>query len=238
MDTPGVMRERSKLNRYMTNISVKSGADADLQLFVSDASRPDIRPDKFALDRLGETRTPRFLLLNKIDMIKKQALLNLITRLTAENKFDEVVPISARSGENLDTLVKLLADRASEGPMFYPAETTTDQPERFMFAEIIREKIFLFLHDELPYSTAVLVEEVIDRENGVTSITASIILNRDSHKGMVIGKKGATLKTIGEAARKDLEYRLQTKVFLDLNVRVKRKWTDSDSRLNDFGYGD
>ena len=237
LDTPGVMKEKSRLNRYMTGVSVATGGEADLLLFMTDATRPDIDADLFAMKRVGKSKTPRFLLVNKVDSVPKKDLLPIMEKLAeALGPFDEVIPISAKTGENVDTLLSLIEGFAPEGPQFYPSDMITDQPESFFVAEIVREKAFIYLRQELPYATAVLTEKMVDRPDGLLAILASLYVERDSQKGIVIGKNGATLKKIGQAARLELEKRFDTRVFLDLQVRVKEKWTANAGSLDSLGY--
>jgi GTP-binding protein Era len=238
LDTPGIMRERSRLNRFMVGQSVRAGAESDILLFMTDAEKPNYDADEYALSTLGARRVPRFLLINKIDAVKKMDLLNQMEVLSKMGEFDEIFPISARTGEGVDEALAKLVERLPSGPQFYPSDIVTDQPERFFFGELIREKAFLLLRQELPYATAVMIDDVEDKENGVTVITASIIVERDSQKGIVIGKGGAMLKEIGTRARVELERRLDAKVFLDIRVKVKEKWTSDTGALKDLGYKD
>ena len=238
MDTPGIMKEKSRLNKFMVGQSVKAGAESDMTLFMTDAEKPDFEADKFALSTVGAKRGPRYLLINKIDAVKKMELLSQIATLSKMAEFDEVFPVSARTGEGVDEALAKLVERLPTGPQFYPSDIVTDQPERFFFAELIREKAFMLLRQELPYATAVMIDDVEDKENGVTVIMASIIMERDSQKGIVIGKGGAMLKQIGSLAREELEVRLDTKVFLDIRVKVKEKWTSDTGALSELGYKD
>ncbi|MBF0633289.1 MAG: GTPase Era [Nitrospinae bacterium] len=238
MDTPGIMKEKSRLNKFMVGQSVKAGAESDMTLFMTDAEKPDFEADKFALSTLGAKRGPRYLLINKIDAVKKMELLSQIATLSKMAEFDEIFPVSARTGEGVDEALAKLVERLPTGPQFYPSDIVTDQPERFFFGELIREKAFMLLRQELPYATAVMIDDVEDKENGVTVIMASIIMERDSQKGIVIGKGGAMLKQIGSLAREELEVRLDTKVFLDIRVKVKEKWTSDTGALSELGYKD
>lgn len=236
IDTPGIMKEKSELNKRMVEASTQAGAGSDFAFFITDADRPNIDADRYAFKRLGKLKAPCFLIINKIDLIKKDKLFALIDELRSLGDFEEIFPISAKTGDNVDSLLKFVEGRMPEGPMFYPSDMVTDQPEKFFISEIVREKAFLFLSQELPYSTAVVVEQLVDRDNGVTAIFATIYVERKSQKGIVIGKGGAMLKKIGSSARLDLERRLGVKVFLELHVTVKEKWTGNDKSLNDLGY--
>jgi len=203
---------------------------------MTDAEKPDLNADKYVIERLGEKKTPMFLAINKIDRVPKPALLQMITDWSAIAEFDEIFPISARTGENVDELVNGILGALEEGPQFYPGTMITDQPETFFFAEIIREKAFLLLREELPYATAVIVDVVEDKPEGVTVIYATMYVERDSQKGIVIGKNGAMLKQIGSSARKELEKRLGTKIYLDIKVKVKEKWTGDERSMSYLGY--
>lgn len=238
MDTPGIMKEKSRLNKFMVGQSVRAGAESDILLFMTDAERPNFEADKHALAMLGARRGPRFALINKIDAVQKMELLGQIATLSKMGEFDEIFPVSARTGEGVDEALTKLMERLPTGPQFYPSDIVTDQPERFFFGELIREKAFMLLRQELPYSTAVMIDDVEDKENGVTVIIASIIVERDSQKGIMIGKGGAMLKQIGTLAREELEVRLGAKVFLDIRVKVKEKWTSDTGALRDLGYKD
>ena len=220
----------------MVDLSVKSSGESDALLFMTDATRPDVREDKYVLSRLSIGAVPVILAINKVDAVRKDAILSRISELSKIARFDEVFPISARTGENVEEMVSRLGELLPEGPRFYPSGMTTDQPESFLFGEIIREKAFLLLHDELPYSTAVVVDDIEDRPNGVTAIYASIYIERGSQKGIVIGKGGSMLKKIGSSARRELERRLGAKVFLDLRVKIKEKWTSDARSMSSLGY--
>lgn len=237
IDTPGVAKHGSTLARNLVNVAVKASLDSDILLFISDAQAPDPIEDRRVMERLKSGAPKTILAINKIDLIKKGRLLEQIARLNDFGCFDELIPISAKTGENVDKLLELIRDALPEGPMYYPADVKTDQPEVFIIGEIIREKAIFNLQDELPYSLAVLVDAIEDRSSGLTAIAASIFVERESQKGIVIGKKGGMLKKIGMAARLELEARLKTKVFLDLAVKVKEKWTGDKRSISDFGYG-
>jgi len=237
IDTPGVSKHTSKLARNLANVAVKASHDSDIMLFICDGRAPDPDGDRRVLERLKSSAPKTILAINKIDMIKKGRLLEQIGRFNAFACFDEIIPISAKTGENVGELLELIRDFLPQGPMYYPAGVKTDQPEVFIIGEIIREKAIFKLHNELPYSLAVLVDAVEDRSSGLTAIAASIFVERESQKGIVIGKKGGMLKSIGENARLELEARLKTRVFLDLAVKVKEKWTSDSRSISDFGYG-
>lgn len=237
IDTPGVAKHGSKLARNLAGVAVKASLDSDIMLFISDARAPDPNEDRRVLGRLKSNAPKTFLAINKIDLVKKGRLLEQIGRFNAFACFDEIIPISAKTGENVDKLLELVRGALPEGPMYYPAGVKTDQSEIFIIGEIIREKAIFNLQNELPYSLAVLVDAIEDRSSGLTAIAASIFVERDSQKGIVIGKKGSMLRKIGAAARLELEARLKTKIFLDLAVKVKDKWTGDLRSISDFGYG-
>ncbi|VAX15407.1 GTP-binding protein Era [hydrothermal vent metagenome] len=237
IDTPGVGKHGSKLARSLANVAVKASHDSDILLFISDGRASDPDGDRSVLGRLKSSAPKTILAINKIDLVKKGRLLEQIERFNAFGCFDEIIPVSAKTGENVDKLIELIRERLPEGPLYYPAGIKTDQPEVFIIGEIIREKAIFNLQNELPYSLAVIVDAVEDRSSGLTAVAASIFVERQSQKGIVIGKKGSMLKKIGAAARMELEARLKTKVFLDLAVKVKEKWTSDSRSISDFGYG-
>lgn len=237
IDTPGLAAPKTRLGKSMVSVSVKAGAEADLLVFVTDASRYDVDEDRKALARLGRGPGRRYLVVNKTDLVAKGPLLERIAAFGALGDFEEIVPVSAKTGENLDKLVELIAQALPEGPSYYPDDMISDQPERFVVGEIIREKAIFRLQKELPYSAAVAVESVEDRSQGLTYISAVIFVERESQKGIVIGKGGANLKQIGASARRELEKRLSCRVYLDLHVKVKEKWTRDSRIIHDFGYG-
>ncbi len=237
IDTPGIIKPKSKLTKSMVSAATSAGAQSDVLLYMADASRPDYEADEYALKRIGPGSETRILAINKTDLVKKNALLEQITRLNEIGQFHEVAPISAKTGDNIDELIKLITAALPEGPQFYPTDMITDQPERFIIGEIIREKAFYALQNELPYATAVVVENMEDRSENLTAVYALIIVERDSQKKIVIGKKGAMLKKIGSQARAELERRLGVQIYLDLHVKVKPKWTGDERAFSDFGYG-
>ena len=238
MDTPGVAFHKSTMTKSMLHAAEKAGAECDLALFMTDATDPDPEAEKAALARLGMNKAgiEVFLAINKIDAIPKERLLKQIEELSRAREFLEIVPISAKTGENVDNLFSLILDKLPEGPAFYPMDAATDQPERFVISEIIREKAFLLLNQELPYSVASEVDHVEEKPN-VMVLVATLYVERESQKGIVIGKGGAMLKKIGSSARRELELKLGCKVFLDLRVKVKEKWTSDNRAVRDFGYG-
>lgn len=241
VDTPGIHRPRGKLNEFMVRTALAAVGDVDLVLAVTEAARehPD---DRLVLDALRASRKPKVLVVNKVDQLSdKDALLPILDRLSKAGDFEAVVPISALTGENVDRLVDLLVERLPEGPRYFPAEMLTDQSERALAAELIREQLMLQTEEELPYTTAVEVDawqEDHDEEGQrvMVRVSATVHVERESQKGIVIGKGGQRIKAIGTAARAGLERLLGCHVFLELFVRVQRNWTRDARSLRDFGY--
>jgi GTP-binding protein Era len=208
--------------------------DADIVVLIVDCSVPYGRGDEFTLELLKSAKTKKFLLLNKIDLIAKKNVLPIIDRYSKLASFDEVIPISARKGDNVDTFVAEIMKHLPEGPMFYPAEQISDQQERSIACEMIREKVILLTEEELPYSTAVVIDRFEEVPN-LYRLYATIFVDKESQKGIVIGRGGEKLKEIGTAARKDLETFLGRKIFLELHVKVKKGWRDNDNVLRTLG---
>lgn len=236
IDTPGIHKPRHKLGAYMTRLAQETLEEVDLVIYVVDASVPPGTGEEYILEQLQEVSTPVLLVLNKIDLIKKQELLPLIDWFSKRYDFQNVVPVSALTAENLDKLRELIAANLKEGPFFYPAEMVTDQPEKFVAAEIIREKVLHLTREEVPHAVAVVIEEMKERENGLFYINAVVYVERDSQKGIIIGRGGRMLKEIGQLARQELQAILGNKVYLDLWVKVKRDWRDDEAVLRSFGY--
>ena len=236
MDTPGFHKPRTKLDDYMVNIVRESVADVDGVLLVVEPI-PAIGPQEEALiARIEEQNLPAILLINKIDTVEKEKLLEVMAVYGARHNFDAILPISAKTGEGLEELLSELEQYAGEGPHFFPDDMITDQPERQICAELIREKLLLCLEKEIPHGTAVEITSFSERDNGIVDIEATIFCEKESHKGIIIGKKGAMLKKIGALAREDMEAFLGTKVNLQTWVKVKDSWRDSLAQLRNFGY--
>ena len=236
MDTPGIHKPRTKLGDYMVNVVRESVADVDCVLMMVEPVASIGPQEEALLERLRETQSPAILVINKIDTVEKGRLLEVIALYSATYDFDAVIPVSARTGDGLDELLDEMEKYAAEGPHFFPDDMITDQPERQICAELVREKLLRCLDKEIPHGTAVEVTRFSERENGVVDIDVTIYCEKDSHKGIVIGKKGAMLKKIGELAREDMEAFLGTKVFLQTWVKVKENWRDSMAQLRNFGY--
>jgi GTPase len=237
IDTPGVHKPVHRMNEQMMKSVRDSMNDADIVVLIVDCSVPYGRGDEFTLELLKSAKTKKFLLLNKIDLIAKKNVLPIIDRYSKLASFDEVIPISARTGDNVDTFVAEIMKLLPEGPMFYPAEQISDQQERSIVGEMIREKVILLTEEELPYSTAVVIDRFEEAPN-LYRLYATIFVERESQKGIVIGRGGEKLKEIGTAARKDLETFLGRKIFLELHVKVKKGWRDNDNVLRTLGLQD
>lgn len=237
IDTPGVHKARSPLNQRIVEIALSALGDVDQVLIIVDASQADPESESFMIKKLKEQKLPVILALNKIDLVKKQLLLKLIDKWTHAFDFKAIVPISARHGEQVEDLLNAMEGLLPEGPPFFPEDTLTDAPERFIAAEMIREKVFRLTGQEIPYSTAVSIDSFKEKKKGtLVSIYATIHIERDSQKGIIIGKHGSKLKQIGEASRKEIERMLGTRVFLKLFVRVQKNWSKDTKALRKFGY--
>jgi GTPase len=239
LDTPGIHRPLHRMNVRMVDSAVETIREVDLLGLVVDASEPPGKGDKFVLDLLKDAKAPMLLLLNKIDLMKKNRLLPLIERYAADGRFVEIVPISAASGDNIDRLERVIIDHLPEGEPMYPADYLTDQPERFMAAEIVREKLLQLTHAEIPFSSAVILDrfEEPTGASGILRLYCTIVVDRESHKPIVVGRGGEMIKKIGTAAREELERFFETKVYLDLHVRVKSEWREDDRVLGEIGLG-
>jgi GTP-binding protein Era len=220
----------------MLNVVRRAMDGVDLLLYVVDASVPTGAGEEFILNQISRVRTPVILVLNKIDLISKDGVLPVMEWFSSRGAFLEIVPASALTGANLDQVKSLIYDNLPEGPYFYPQEMVTDQPERFVAAEIIREKVLLLTREEIPHSIAVVVEEMQVRANQTLYLSAVIYVERESQKGILIGKKGQMLKEIGQLARLELEALFGNKIFLELWVKVKKEWRDNENALQSFGY--
>ena len=238
LDTPGIHKPKFKLGEYMLKAAEGTLKEVDAIFFVIDATEKFGGGEKYILERLNETAQPVILVINKIDLLERNEILPLIAAYSERYKFAATVPISAADGTNVDELLNEAKKFLPEGPKYYPADMVTDQPERLIISEIIREKILHLTEDEVPHSIAVDIEEITARKNDLTYIRATIYVERDSQKGILIGKGGGLLKTVGQNARPEIEMLLGTKVFLDLWVKVKRDWRNSLGAIQSFGLGD
>jgi len=235
-DTPGIHKPEREMNRRMVETAIQSLKSVDLVLLLVDVTQPFGKGDEYVLERLREVDRPVVLGINKVDRVNKTAVLPVIDAYSKKLDFKEIVPISALEGDNVSALVEVLARWLPEGEALYPEDTLTDLPERFFVAEIVREKILEATRQEIPYSTAVLIDAWQDAE-GLTRVEASILVERDSQKAILIGKGGSMMKRIGTAARQDIEAFLGTKVFLGLHVKVRGDWRDDKRVLSELGIG-
>ncbi|ANB60043.1 GTPase Era [Anoxybacteroides amylolyticum] len=237
IDTPGIHKPKHKLGDFMMKVAQNALKEVDIILFMINAEEGFGRGDAFIIERLKEVNTPVFLVVNKIDQVHPDDLLPLIDRYRALYSFAEVVPISALQGNNVETLIEQIKSYLPEGPQYYPTDQVTDHPERFIIAELIREKALHLTREEVPHSIAVVIDSIERREDSHTVyVGATIIVERDSQKGIIIGKQGRMLKEIGQRARVDIEALLGSKVFLELWVKVQKDWRNKLSQLRDFGF--
>ncbi|WP_448374426.1 GTPase Era [Fervidobacterium sp.] len=237
VDTPGIHKPLHRLGEYMIKAAVQALKNVDLLLFTIDAKEGFETPEEFISGYINQSGTPTLGIINKVDLTdsEKIDIIEEKLRKNLENLVD-IVRTSAVTGEGLDLLITKIKEHIPEGPQFYPEDIVVDRPLSFIAAELIREKIFHFTYEEIPHSVAVIVEEIKERENGIVYIRANIYVEKDSQKGIIIGQKGQMIKKIGESARKDIEYFLETKVFLDLHVKVKKDWRNKDFIiLNEIG---
>ncbi|KYD32948.1 MULTISPECIES: GTPase Era [Anoxybacillaceae] len=237
IDTPGMHKPKHKLGDFMMKVALNALREVDLILFMINAEEGFGRGDAFIIEQLKAVNTPVFLVINKIDKVHPDDLLPLIDQYKDLYPFAEIIPISALQGNNIETLVEQIKKYLPEGPQYYPPDQITDHPERFIIAELIREKVLHLTREEVPHSIAVVVETIERREDSDTVyVGAVIIVERDSQKGIIIGKQGRMLKEIGQRARMDIEALLGTKVFLELWVKVQKDWRNRLAQLRDFGF--
>jgi GTP-binding protein Era len=237
VDTPGLTRPRSALNRHMIQIVREAYQGVDVIGLVTDATKSDqIADDEFIIEQLKEVKTPAYLVINKIDLIDNRQVLPLIETYQKHFSFAEYVPVSALKGVNLDELMRTIITYLPEGPRYFPTDQLTDQPEKFLIAELIREQIFSQTAQEVPYQTAVLVEDLEETEGGLVRVDATIYVERESQKGIIIGKQGSRLKQIGQSARQEIERLLNTRVYLALWVKVRKDWSENEQLIRDMGY--
>ena len=237
IDTPGIHKPKNKLGQFMTEDSLRSVDDVDLVLFVVDNQLASGRGDQFIIDEIKDTKVKKLLVINKIDTMDPETYRNIFEEYESLEIFDAIYGVSATEGKNVGVLLEAIKDRLEEGPVYFPEDAITDHPERFIVSEIIREKLLLYLREEVPHGIAVEIESYEEEEN-LTRIGAVVYCEKKSHKSIIIGKGGRKLKGIGKSAREDIERLVGTKVFLSLWVRVKENWRDSDFLLSNFGYKD
>ncbi|MFA4915763.1 MAG: GTPase Era [Syntrophales bacterium] len=237
LDTPGIHKTSTPLNQYMVGTAIDTFRNADLLLLLVEANKDVHHQDLFIIKSLQDIRLPVILVINKIDLVKKHRLLPIIDQFRHLFQFNDIIPLSALTGDGVKTLLGEIWKLLPEGPRYFPEDIMTDRSERFIAAEIIREKITMLTHQEIPYATAVVVDTFKeDEERNLISIQATINCEKDSQKGILIGKKGSMLKEIGSQARKDMEKFFASGIYLKLFVRVKKDWTRNARMLREFGY--
>lgn len=237
LDTPGIHKAKHKLGEYMVRSAENTFRDVDLVLMLIEPTTRIIDGDKYVMDRLANVETPVILVINKMDTVDKPTLLEVMNVYKNHYNFKEIVPISALKGENSRELMQVIKSYLPEGPKYFSDDMITDQPERQIVAEIIREKALYLLQEEVPHGIAIEIMSMKKRDKqNMVDVQATIYCEKDSHKGMIIGKKGSMLKKIGENARKDIERLLGSPIYLQVWVKVKKDWRDSDFLLRNFGY--
>lgn len=236
VDTPGIHKPKHKLGEYMVNSAKESTKDVDLILFLTNPGEEIGRGDKFILESLRDKKAPVFLVINKVDEFSKETVAKTLVEFSKEFDFKEIIPISAMKGKNVDKLLELMVSELPEGPKYYPEDMITDVQERFVVSEIVREKALRTLRDEVPHGIAVDVIQMKQKENGTYHIEVDLICEKDSHKGIIIGKNGQCLKRIGESSRYELERFLRSKVNIKIWVKVRKEWRDNQILLKELGY--
>jgi GTPase len=238
MDTPGIHKPKHRLGDFMMKVAKNTLREVDLILYVVEADAKFGPGEQYIIERLQETKTPVFLLINKIDKVSPEELLKVIDLYKDRYPFAEIIPISALEGNNVPTLVEQIVEHMEEGPQYYPADQVTDHPDRFIIAELIREKVLHLTKEEIPHSVAVVIEQIKKRDNGKVYVGATVIVERSSQKGIIIGKHGAMLKEVGQLARSDIEALLGSSVYLELWVKVQKDWRNRPSQLKDYGFNE
>ena len=236
LDTPGIHKAKNKLGEYMVSVAEKTLNEVDVVLWLVEPTNYIGAGEQHIIEQLKKVNTPVILVINKIDMCDKEKLIEYIDTYRKVYDFAEIIPTSALRGQNTEDIIESIFKYLPYGPQFYDEDTITDQPERAICAEIIREKALHALNDEIPHGIAVGIDQMKDRKNGIIDIDATIVCEKDSHKGIIIGKQGAMLKKIGTNARFEMERLLDAKVNLKLWVKVKKDWRDSDFLIKNFGY--
>ncbi|MCQ6273641.1 GTPase Era [Bacillus sp. V3B] len=237
IDTPGIHKPKHKLGDFMMKVAQNTLKEVDVILFMVNAEEGYGRGEEFIIEKFQSVKTPIFLIINKIDRIHPDQLLAVIDSYKEKYQFAEIIPISALEGNNVETLLEQVKRYLPEGPLFYPADQVTDHPERFIVSELIREKALHLTREEVPHSLAVVLEKMAPEQNkDMIHVMATIIVERDSQKGIIIGKQGKMLKEIGKRARADIENLLGSKVFLELWVKVQKDWRNKASQLRDYGF--
>ncbi|MGM9922878.1 MAG: GTPase Era [Bacillus sp. (in: firmicutes)] len=239
IDTPGIHKPKHKLGDYMVKSAINALREVDVILFMVNAVEGIGRGDDFIIEKLQSVKTPIFLVVNKIDEVHPDELLPLIEKYKEKLNFQAIVPISALEGNNVETLLATIKEQLPEGPQYYPADQVTDHPERFIISELIREKVLHLTREEVPHSIAVVIDSIKKKEGkDIVEVMATIVVERSSQKGIVIGKQGSMMKEIGQRARKDIELLLGSKVYLELWVKVQKDWRNKMSVLRDYGFND
>lgn len=237
VDTPGIHKAKNKLGEYMVGAAEKTINEVDVICFIVEPTTYIGAGEQHIIEKLKKVSVPKILVINKVDTVKKEEILPVIDCYSKELDFDEIIPVSARNGNNVDDLVDSIFKYLTYGPMFYDEDTVTDQPQRQIVSELIREQALRCLDEEIPHGIAVSIDQMKWRaDDSIVDIDATIVCERDSHKGIIIGKGGSMLKKIGSRARKEIEDLLETQVNLKLWVKVKKDWRDSDFLLKNFGY--
>ncbi|EGO2722402.1 GTPase Era [Enterococcus faecalis] len=236
IDTPGIHKPKHRLGDFMVESAYNAMREVDTTLFMVSADQKRGKGDDFIIERLKNNNSPVYLIINKIDKVHPDDLLSIIEDYSKQMDFKEIIPISATEGNNFEHLMDVLVEQMPEGPQYFPDDQITDHPEYFIVSELIREKVLLLTRDEIPHSVAVVVDSMKRDENDKAHVQATIIVERDSQKGIIIGKGGKMLKQIGTKARQDIEYLLDDKVYLELWVKVQKDWRDKKIYLQDFGY--
>ncbi|WP_391116096.1 GTPase Era [Psychrobacillus sp. L3] len=241
IDTPGIHIPKHKLGDFMLKVAKNTLREVDVIIFMVNATEPRGKIDELIMDMLENNETPVFLVINKIDQVHPDELINIINSYKTKYDFAEIIPISALQGNNVDRLLETIQKYLPEGPQYYPADQVTDHPERFIISELIREKVLHLTREEIPHSIAVIIDKIKKEEvteKDMIRVMATIVVERDSQKGIVIGKRGALLKEVGIRARQDIEMLLGTKVFLELWVKVQKDWRNKSAHLRDYGFRD
>ncbi|MGI6224625.1 MAG: GTPase Era [Peptococcales bacterium] len=238
LDTPGIHKPKHKLGQYMVDIAQTTLEEVDVIYYMVDASVSFGSGEEYIINKLEKVKTPIFLILNKTDLLKEEQILSTIAQWQNRREFQEVFPISALRGENINRLVEKTVEILPEGPKYYPDDAVTDQPEQVVISELIREKILHLTREEVPHSIAVVIDLMQKRRNNTIYLGATIFVERDSQKGIIIGRKGELLRQIGSLARKDIEVLLGNKVYLELWVKVKEDWRNRENILRNLGYQD
>ncbi len=239
LDTPGIHKAKNKLGEYMVSVAERTLKEVDVVLWLVEPTTYIGAGEQHIAEQLSQVKTPVILVINKIDTVKNQEdILTFISTYKDVCQFAEIVPVSALKDKNTDLMLKLIYKYLPKGPQYYDEDTVTDQPMRQISAELIREKALRLLNDEIPHGIAVTIEKMKERDNGIMDIEAEIICERESHKGIIIGKGGSMLKKIGSSARREIEALMDTKVNLQLWVKVRKEWRDSELYMKNYGYNE